>query len=77
VAAAELVLDWGCAALLLDELEAGGELDDELLQAATHSDTTHTKISLCFTVPPILGWQTACYLGYERDKAMLTLSLSN
>jgi hypothetical protein len=54
VAAAELVLDWGCAALLLDELEAGGELDDELPQAATHSDTAHTKISPCFTVPPIL-----------------------
>jgi hypothetical protein len=70
----ELMLGWGCAALLLDEPEAVGELDDELLQAATHSDTAHTKISLCFTVPPSFGLQTACYLSHERDKATLTLS---
>jgi hypothetical protein len=71
------VLGWGCAALLPDELGAVGELDDEVPQAATHSDTVHTKISLCFTVPPSCGLRTACYLGHERDKAMLALSLSN
>jgi hypothetical protein len=59
VAVATLVLDGGCVAILLDELEAVGELDGELPQAATHSDTPHTKISLYFTVPrPSYGWQT-------------------
>jgi hypothetical protein len=51
MAAAALVGEWGCAALLLDELDAVVEMDDELPQAAAHSDTTHTKINLCFTVP--------------------------
>jgi hypothetical protein len=51
VAAAALVGDCGCAALLLDELDAVVEIDDELLQAARHSDITHTKINLGFTAP--------------------------
>jgi hypothetical protein len=64
VTSAPLVPDWGCAALLLDELEAVGELDDELPQAATHSDTAHTKISLCFTVPrPYYGCRTGMLPG--------------
>jgi len=46
-----VVLDWDCGALLLDELEVVGELDAELLQAATDIDTAHTKINLCFTDP--------------------------
>jgi hypothetical protein len=78
VEAAAVVLDWGCTALVLAELEAVGKLDEELLQAATDSDTAHTKINLCFTVPrPSPRRQTACYLSYERDKIVLTLSLSN
>lgn len=62
MAAAAVVLDWGCAALLLDELEAVGELDDELPQAAMHSDAAHTKINLRFTVPrsiPMVGSMAA------------------
>ena len=78
MAAATLVLDGGCAAILLDELEAVGELDGELPQATTHSDTPHTKISRYFTVPrPSYGWQTAYYLCYEGEKIKLTLSSSN
>ena len=61
--AAAVVLDWGCAALLLDELEAVGELDDELPQAATNSDAAHTKINLRFTVPAPSLWLDLPKLG--------------
>ena len=45
------MVDWDGAVLLLDELEAVDEFDDEPPQAATHSATAHIKINPRFTVP--------------------------
>ena len=50
------MVDWGDAALLLDELDAADKLDDEPPQEARHIVTALTKTNLYFTVPHPILW---------------------